>query len=278
MSILMSIFLGLIQGITEFLPVSSSGHLSIFQNLFKLNVASEDHLLFDVLLHLGTLAAIFVVYWKDIKSIVPESVAAITGRDEEENSDGRLSVGARTMVLIVAATLPLLLIVPFKSRIEGLFNNLSFVGFALVITGSLLFVSTKLTLGRKNEKTSTIVDALIVGLGQALALIPGLSRSGTTITVGLARGFRRDFAVKFSFLMSIPAVLGSVLLTLVDALRAGIVWKNVPAYILGMVVAAVTGYFALRFLKQTIEKIGFKGYAYYCWGLGALVFILGFIF
>ena len=273
MSILTAAFLGLVQGIAEFLPISSSGHLSIFQNLFGLEYAEGEHLLFDVLLHLATLIAVCLFYWNDIGEMVKDTVSALSGR-RSEGEEGRLKPSVRMVFLIIVATLPLFVLLPFNDYIEQLFYNTPFIAFALIVTGVLLYVSGKLTEGRKNEKTSSVVDALVVGAAQAIATIPGLSRSGTTITVGLARGYRRQFAVKFSFLMSIPAVLGSVILTLIKAFRAGIVWANLPAYLFGMIIAGIVGYFALVLLKKIVAAGSFSKFAYYCWGAGIVTLIL----
>lgn len=276
MSIFLAALLGLVQGVAEFLPISSSGHLSILQNLFKIEYAESEHLLFDVLLHVGTLAALFVFYWKDIRAMVRDSVSFISGNTQDSGEDGRLKPSVRMVFLIVVATLPLVVVLPFTDAVENLCTNTPFISFALIVTGCLLYFSGKLTEGRGTEKTASFVDAAVVGLAQAIAVIPGLSRSGTTITVGLARGFRREFAVRFAFLLSIPAVLGSTLVTLLKAvMNGGIVWANVPAYLVGMVVAGVVGYFALVFVKKLLSGPGgFSKFAYYCWGVGVVSLIL----
>lgn len=274
MSILLAIFLGLIQGLTEFLPVSSSGHLSIFQNFFGLNYAEDDHLLFDVLLHLATLVSVCLVYKNELMAMIHDTLEIVLGHTSAESENqGRLKPSVRNVLLIIIATLPLFIIVPFHNQIERLYYNTGFIGFALIMTGALLFVSTMFTEGRKNEKTATLLDALIVGVGQAIATIPGLSRSGTTITVALSRGYKRSYAVSFSFLMSIPAVLGSVVISVVSALRHGVDWASIPAYLIGMAVAGVTGYFALRFFKKFVEKQPLTYFAYYCWGAGLIAII-----
>ncbi len=279
MNVFMAAFLGLVQGISEFLPISSSGHLSIFQNLFNLQYAEDEHLLFDVLLHLGTLAAVFIFYWKDIRSMVTDSVSFIAGNTADAGEGGRLKPSVRLVFLIIVATLPLFVVLPFNDAIGDLCKNTPFISFALIITGVLIYVSGKLTEGRKNEKTASVVDALVVGAAQAIATIPGVSRSGSTITVGLARGYKREFAVRFSFLMSIPAILGSALLTFVKALTSGsVVWENLPAYLVGTVVAGVVGYFALALLKKMVMSgDAFSKFAYYCWGAGVVSLILSLI-
>ena len=145
---------------------------------------------------------------------------------------------------------------------------------ALLVTGCLLFASDRVKKGRKTEKSATLVDALLVGVGQAIATCPGISRSGTTITAGCFVGFDRKFAVRYSFLMSIPAILGANILSLKDAFEAGIIWGDVPVYLVGVAVAAVVGYACIRLLKMIAEKGRFGFFAYYCWIVGALTLVM----
>lgn len=277
MSIWNAVILGLVQGLTEFLPVSSSGHLSIMNNLFSMTMTDDGHLFFDVLLHLGTLGSICIVYWKDIKQMLLETLGIVNlgplaGARQERYP------GARTFFMIVMATLPLLLILPVKDMIETLYYNNIFIGVALVLTGCMLYVSDRMKPGKKTEGGITVLDAIIIGLCQCVAVVPGLSRSGTTITAGIATGLRRDFAVKFAFLMSLPAVLGANILSLVDAVREGIDWTCVPAYLVGMVAAFVSGIAAISLIKYIADKGKFGGFAYYCWVMGVLSIILTMIF
>ena len=273
MSLFSAILLGLVQGITEFLPISSSGHLAIAEELLSFTGASNVPGFFDVLLHLGTLVAVFVAYWGDIKEMVLELFCGV--RDlKNRSTPSPLPPARRLIVLIIMATLPLFVIVPFKDTIEGLAGSLYFVSVALIATGCMLFFSDRVKKGRKTEKTATMKDALIVGLGQAIATCPGISRSGTTITVGCFVGYERSFAVRFSFLMSIPAILGANILSLKDALEAGIIWGDVPVYLVGVVVAALSGYACIRLLKMIAAKGKFGAFAYYCWAVGALTLVM----
>lgn len=274
MSVFVAIFLGIVQGLTEFLPVSSSGHLSIFQSIFGLDFNSEEHLLFDVLLHLATLVSIYFVYKAELKTMVKDTFEFLSGRSSNSEREGRVKPSVRLMLLILVATLPLFILLPFHSQIQRLYTNLGFIAFSLIMTGAILLISTVFFDGRKSEKTATIADAFIVGLGQAIATIPGISRSGTTITVGLSRGFKRKFAITFSFLMSIPAVLGSTFVTLISAIKAGIQWSNVPAYLIGMAVAGVVGYLALSFMKRFMATRPFTYFAFYCFGAGFITVII----
>ena len=272
MTLFSSVILGLIQGITEFLPISSSGHLAIAEHLLH-TTGTKTPEFFDVLLHLGTLVAVFVAYWSDIRDMIGELIAG--ARDLAHRSTPNPVPPARRLILlIIVSTLPLFVVLPVKDLVEGLGDNMYFVAGALLVTGCLLFASDRVRKGRKTEKSATLLDALVVGIGQAIATCPGLSRSGTTITAGCFVGFDRKFAVRYSFLMSIPAILGANILSLKDAFEAGIIWADVPVYLVGVAVAAVVGYACIRLLKMIAEKGRFGFFAYYCWIVGALTLVM----
>lgn len=276
MSLLSSFLLGLIQGISEFLPISSSGHLSIAQNLLGIQAAGEEHVFFDVLLHLGTLLAVFVAYWDDIV----EMIRAFFSIFADLRSHRRVvpTPSRRLIFLIIVATLPLFAVLPIKDAVESLYYNTVFIGFALLVTGGLLFLSDRVKRGHKTEKTATALDALLVGVGQAVATCPGISRSGMTICSGMFRGFERKFAVRFSFLMSIPAVLGANILSIADAAKSGgIDLAQLPVYLVGVAAAAVSGYLCIRLLRMIADKGRFGWFAYYCWAAGLVTLILTWI-
>ena len=279
MSYIESILLGLIQGVAEFLPISSSGHLSLMQTFMELRSPEEASMFFDVLLHLGTLLAVCVVYWRDILDMIREFFLGIRALCSRRHRGESVPPARRLVLMIIVATLPLLLVVPIKEQIEALSANTYFVGGALLVTGCLLFFSDRMAKGRKTERTATIKDALLVGIAQAFAVVPGLSRSGTTIAAGMAIGFDRTFAVRFSFLMSLPAVLGANVLSIVDAAREGIDPAMLPIYGAGVAVAAVSGYFAIRLVNLLARKGKFGAFAYYCWAVGmiaiAVTFVMG---
>ena len=275
MSYWQAIIMGLVQGVTEFLPISSSGHLAILQNFLGLG-SMEDHLLFDVLLHLGTLGAVFIAYWKDIAGLFSEGFAMLHLKKlPRGQKPDRLK--RRMISFLVLATLPLVAAALLKSAIESLYENTFFIGFALLATGGLLFASDRMGRGTKNERNATIGEVMTVGLAQAVATVPGLSRSGTTISVGMLCGFERSFAVKFSFLLSIPAVLGANLLSLIDAVQAGIDFSLLPMYLVGVVTAFVSGFFAISILRILVQKNRFGSFAYYCWGAGLVTLILSLV-
>lgn len=274
MSVFSSFLLGLIQGVAEFLPISSSGHLAIAQNLLGLQAEIPEF--FDVLLHLGTLLAVFVAYWQDIKDMVVEFFHGI-GDLAHHTTPTPVPPARRLILLIILGTLPLFVILPIKSKVQGLANSMVFIGAALIVTGFLLFACDLIRKGRKTERSATLVDVLIVGVGQAIATMPGISRSGMTISAGCFMGFERKFAVRFSFLLSIPAVLGANILGLKDAMEAGVVWSEVPVYLVGVVTAAVVGYLCIRLLKMIADKGKFGAFAYYCWAVGLLTLVLNII-
>lgn len=276
MTFLSSFLLGLVQGIAEFLPISSSGHLAIAQNLLGMSDAGTVPEFFDVLLHLGTLVAVFVAYWADIKDMVLEFFRG-AGDLIHHSTPNPVPPARRLILLIILGTLPLFVVLPVKDAVQGLSNSMAFIGAALIVTGVLLFVSDRVKKGRKNERTATWLDVLIVGIGQAIATMPGISRSGMTITTGCFVGFERKFAVRFSFLLSIPAVLGANILSLADAAKAGINWAEVPVYLVGVVTAAVVGYLCIRLLRFIADRGKFGAFAYYCWAVGVLTLVLNII-
>lgn len=273
MSLLSSILLGLIQGLAEFLPISSSGHLAIARNLLNMEGAGSIPEFFDVLLHLGTLIAVFAAYWGDIRDMVVEFFRGI-GDLAHRSTPTPVPPARRLILLIIVGTLPLFAVLPIRKTVQGLGDNMYFVGAALIFTGFLLFLCDRVRRGRKTERNATWLDALLVGVGQAVATLPGVSRSGMTITAGCFVGYERRFAVRFSFLLSIPAVLGANILSIKDAVQVGIVGAEVPMYLVGVAVAAVTGYLCIRLLKYIADKGRFGAFAYYCWAAGVLTLVL----
>ena len=267
-------FLGLVQGIAEFLPISSSGHLSLFQNFFGLQSAEESNLFLDVVLHLGTLISVFIYYWHDIVSMVQEFFRGCAALVHPDPAEKEPPAARRMVLLVIVGTIPLFAILPIKKYIDNLYNNTWFIACALLVTGCLLFISDRLSKGHKTERSVSLVDILLVGCAQAVATVPGLSRSGSTISAAMLLGCRRDFAVRYSFLMSIPAIIGANILSLADAVKAGIDWSMMPAYLVGVIVAAVSGYFAIRLVNSSANKGKFGKFAYYCWGAGILALIL----
>ncbi|MDD4510951.1 MAG: undecaprenyl-diphosphate phosphatase [Oscillospiraceae bacterium] len=278
MSYFMAIFLGLVQGIAEFLPISSSGHLSLLQHFFGVQNVENDHLFFSVLLHLGTLISVCIVYRKDVVDMIREFCLGVGALFLPKLREKNPPPARRLVLMVILGTLPLLVILPIKGVVEALYTNTVFIGFALIVTGFILYLSDQLATGRKTIRNMTVKDALLIGCGQAVAVVPGLSRSGATIASGMTCGLERNFAVRFSFLLSLPAILGANILSLSDAVKAGIDVSMLPKYIIGTVVAAVAGYFAIRLVKELAQKGKFGGFAWYCWGVGILAIVATFVF
>ncbi len=254
MTILQGFVLGLVQGLTEFLPISSSGHLVLFQRLFGL---SEGVLSFDIAVHLATLAAVLAIFREDIWLMIRHPTSKLT-------------------LLVIVGTIPTAIIgFALKGHIESLFESGRTLGIEFIATGLILIVAEALAKRRsavKREAETTWLDAAAVGTAQGIAILPAISRSGLTLAGALACGIEREFALKFSFVMSIPPILGAGLLDAKDLMEAG-AGLGVPALplIVGMIAAAVSGYFAIRFMLKVFVKASLKYFSYYVFALGALI-------
>jgi undecaprenyl-diphosphatase len=261
MDIVTAIVLGAVQGITEFLPVSSSGHLVLLQKVFGI---SEPALFFDTMVHAGTLAAVFVVLRRDIWAILRRIWQPLT-------------------FFLVLATLPAVFFaLVFRNLIETAFESGKLLGFAFLITSALLTMSELLAKragaaggGLKKAGEMNWLDALIIGALQAAAIIPGVSRSGSTLSGALSRGLDRDFAARFSFLLSIPAILGALVLQAKDLTKsaAGTGGIGVTAIAAGTLSAAIVGFFAVRLMLKIVREKSLFGFAVYTAVLGTLALI-----
>ncbi|KUO77298.1 MAG: UDP pyrophosphate phosphatase [Clostridia bacterium BRH_c25] len=252
MNTIQAIILGLIQGITEFLPISSSGHLVLFQKLFGIN---EPTLIFDTMVHVGTLAAVVIVLWKEIFSLLKKPFQKLTW-------------------LLIAGTIPTGIIgIMFKDFFEAMFKSGSTLGFQFLITGTVILFAERLNSGRKHIHETSYLDAAFIGLMQGVAIMPGVSRAGLTISGALMRNLDREFAAKFSFLLSIPVILGAAVLQVKDILDTGSTSFITLPIIAGTIAAAVAGYFSVRFMIVLIKKGSMRYFSYYVFSLGALVLI-----
>lgn len=255
MTLLAAALLGLVQGLTEFLPVSSSGHLVLAGALLGV---PEGSITFDIVVHLGTLTAVFAVYRKDIS----ELVAGMLGRRRED---------LRLAWLLILGSIPAGIAgFLFADRIESLFDSPPVVSAMLLLTGTVLF-ATRFARGG-NLEDPTPRGSLLVGLFQAIALVPGISRSGMTISAGLFAGIRRERAARFSFLLSIPAILGAALLELTGS--GGSASLDLSTAAVGFVVSAVSGFAALRLLIRFLAAGRFHAFCWYCWAAGGLGLVL----
>ncbi len=264
--ILNIIIQGIIQGLTEFLPVSSSGHLSVVQHFMNVE---DENLLISVVLHLGTLAAVIIAFRKTVWGMIKEFFLSIrdifTGRFRwSEMNDNR-----RMMIMVIIATLilvPFVLIKDFFTSVQG-DGDIIFEGCAFIFTSIVLILSDACVKGYKTGKDMKVMDAITVGLFQVVALFPGVSRSGSTISSGLFCGLARDTAVTFSFILGIPAILGSAVLEGYDVIKNGTSIEPVPL-IIGAVVSAVVGLLAIKLVKIIIKNDKFKIFGIYTLVLG----------
>ncbi|MDY5975384.1 MAG: undecaprenyl-diphosphate phosphatase [Anaerovoracaceae bacterium] len=273
MTTFQAIILGLIQGLAEFLPISSSGHLALAQHFFGIN--SDSVLIFAVLLHVGTLISVFIVYWKDILGLIYEFFGTFADLVKTKRFDVNKNATRRMCWLIIAATVPTAVIgFLFDEKFEKLYSNVLAIGICLVITGCILFAAEKWGKNLHGIKNTKFKHAITVGILQGCAIAPGISRSGSTIVGGLACGLKREWAVRFAFLVSIPPILGSVILELPDALAAGTVDSSLTVPILaGVIVSAVSGLIAIKGMIRLVSGKKLSYFSYYTWILGISVIV-----
>jgi undecaprenyl-diphosphatase len=248
------IILGVVQGLTEFLPISSSGHLVLFRNILNFQ---EAGLVLDVFLHFGTLIAVSIFYWDDIKKM-------ITFKAEYRKFSLYIILGS-----IPAGVVGIL----FEDVFAKIFTSIRLVGFTLLFTGLLLWLSDRVGGRSRGLEDMDLSDSLAVGFAQAFAIIPGISRSGSTIVAGLLKGLDRKTAAKFSFLLSIPVILGATLLQIKNFTTVGLGEINLVEVLAGTLAAMISGYFAIGLLVKLIKQERLSLFAYYCWGLGLLIIL-----
>ncbi len=275
MSILFAMFYGLIQGLTEFLPVSSSAHLAILQNQFGLGLDLADPIAFDVLLHLGTLLAVFIVYHRDIGSAAAGAVSLIARPFRRSRRTAAMNDGERMALLLLLATLPMAGALLIDGALDAIYQSTRLIGGVLIANGMFLLLSDRMARGVRTLPEARPRHALAVGFGQLCAVIPGLSRSGTTVTCGLFCGFSRPFAVKFSFLLSIPAILGANITKLPALLEARMGSVDLLACGAGALTALVCGILAMKLLTYVSKKEKFSPFGWYCIIVGLCAVLLG---
>ena len=257
--------MGLLQGFTEFLPVSSSGHLVIFQQLFRI---SQPGVTLEVLVHLGTMFSVIIVLWKDIAALV----RGLADSNREQK---------RLFLLLLAGTVVTGFVgIVFGPYLKDLFQNPVITGFMLLLTGFIILAVSRLSLypGDKAITSLTLWDGLFVGLCQGIAVIPGISRSGATIFASLFRGMPRRLAIKFAFLLSLPAIGGAALIEAWDLIRVGDIPSYFSAYVLAAIVAFISGIFAIKVFIKLLNDGKFHYFAYYCWFAGVFTVLYFLIF
>lgn len=268
-----AIILGLVQGLAEFLPISSSGHLALLQDIF--GVEGDKVLLFAVLLHLGTLISVFIVYWKDIWELVAELFLTI--KDIFMGKGLRLAEKPvrKLGVMIIVATIPTAVIgLVFNDFFAGLYTSMVAVGAGFLITGVLMFLAERMSAANRGIEKMNFRNAIFIGVLQGIAIYPGISRSGSTLVGGLTSGLKREFAVKFAFLISIPSILGSVILEAPDAIKAGVDPALLGPIAAGVIVAAISGFVAIKTMIKIVSNKKLSYFSYYVWILG--IFTIGY--
>jgi len=276
MDIIQAIILGIVQGLTEFLPVSSSAHLVFVPEILKV----QSSLVFDTILHVGSLVAVVIYFWKDIIHMLKSFFSSLMDIPRRQFRNGIKEDKFKKLAwFVIIGSIPAGLAgVLFKDTFEALFNDVFIVGFFLIITGFLLWGSEMMS-RRVNDKTSlqemSVKNSILIGIAQAFAIAPGISRSGATISAGLFLGIERELAARYSFLLSIPAILGAALVQVKDISSIDV---STAVIIAGFLAAAITGYIAIKIVLKLIQEKNLLIFAYYCWIIGPIAMILAYIY
>lgn len=272
MTIWQSVLLGIVQGLTEFLPISSSAHLVLVPFWLNWHIPADESFIFNVLVQMGTLAAVVVYFWKDLVEIVVAAFQGLIHRKPFASPASRLGWW------VVVATIPAgvfgLLV---KNQVEAAFNSPMLTAIFLLVTAVLLILGDWLGKRQKKLDEMTWLDALIIGFFQALSIFPGISRSGSTITGGMIRKFTRVDAARFSFLMSIPIMASAGAMALTDLIALPTFSQLLPTVLIGTLVAAIVGYLSIRWLLRFLVNHSFFGFAMYCIAIWLITFIVSII-
>ncbi len=265
MNFIESIVLGIIQGLTEFLPVSSSGHLVVAQRLFQ--IATTNDIAFEVIVHLGTLVSVIAIYYYDIGKMITSFFSGLMKFKLKESY--KKDFHFRLSIYVLTGTIPAVIVgLLFKDYFERIFHEVTLVGFTLIITGVILFLTRFV---KNDNKALGFWKIITIGIGQAVAIFPGISRSGTTISTSLFLGIKREEAARFSFLLSIPAITGAAVLEIKDLIEVGLDSQQLGLLAIGFFSSFIVGYLAIRFLLRVIKTGKFSWFAPYCVALGILV-------
>lgn len=290
MDLLQAVIMGIVQGITEFLPISSDGHLALMKHL--LHIDTNTGLLFDVLLHFGTLVAVFIAFWKDIQELIVEGFKIIGdfftnvgrflgnfGKNQKVEYKKLVTTPHRRFVmLVIVSTIPTGLVgILLKDMVIILGASLLVPGLCLILTGLLLAIADRVKEGDKTVEETGYKEAGILGIAQGLAVLPGLSRSGSTITTCLLFGFQKDYAVKYSFIMSVPAILGALVLEIKDFTMDRVTQTELLNYIVGTIVAGFVGYIAIKTMLMVVRGRKFRYFSYYLYIVGTIAVIAHFV-
>lgn len=272
MDIIQAIILGIVQGLTEFLPVSSSAHLVFMTDILHL----PQNVAFDTILHLGTLVAVVGYFWRDIVKIIVSFISSLMDLIRGKFKEGLQEEPFKKLSwLLIIGTIPAGLAgILLQKQFEALFNSVFYVGIFLLITGFLLWGAERVKTGHKDVEDMTLKNAIVIGIFQAIAIAPGISRSGATISAGLFSGLNRELAARFSFLLSIPAILGAAVVQMKDISSYDV---NSMVIIAGFLSAMIFGYLAIKLLLKIIKERTLMIFAYYCWIVGIITIVLTFV-
>lgn len=264
MTVFQALILGLVQGLTEYLPVSSSAHLVLVPSIFGWQFSPQESFIFDVLVQLGTLVGVLIFFAPIIRQVIVGVIEGLLARDPWGNPDSRLGW------LVVIATVPATIIgLLFKDQLAAYFSSPLAACYCLIFTGIIMIAAEKFA--KKFEREMNQMDALSIGFAQSLALLPGVSRSGSTIAAGMARGFSRTEAARFSFLMSIPVMIGASLIASIDLLKDGeLVTRMALPLTIGFLTAAISGYVVIKWFMGFLSKHPLFWFSFYCIGVGLL--------
>lgn len=277
-SILEAVIQGIVAGLGEFLPISSSGHLAVLRDLFGMT-GGQSHLLLDGMIHMGAVIAMLFMSWGEVKSMLHETSLALHGASPKKSTSRSDGASARLFLLILTASVPLLLLIPLGRYIVALSQSVIFVGAMLVLNGFVLMLYPKFVVSEtKNEKTLPLGTALLIGLCQCAAILPGMSRTAVIMTGCASSGSSRSFSVRFALLCAVPAMFGISLYEIVSALSYGVVAADIPAYILGMICAMLISVPAIGIMRMSAKRKSFGALSYYCLIIGVLTIILSMIF
>ncbi|MCL2538931.1 MAG: undecaprenyl-diphosphate phosphatase [Oscillospiraceae bacterium] len=274
MTVFQALVQGIIQGFTEFIPISSSGHLVLFRHFFR--IQESDALFFITALHLGTLAAVIAAFWDTVKKLFFELFRLIsdlfTGKFKLKSGDGTRNM----MIMLIISTLPLAGAFFLKGFVETVTeaSDIVFVSVCFLITGALLFFAAKAKDGGKSAAEMRLRDALLIGIAQGVAVMPGISRSGATVGAGILRGYSKDFMVVYSFILGIPAVIAASASELLGAAGSGGLGNPLPI-IVGFAASAVAGFFSIKLVRRLINTGRFIVFSYYLLAVGLAVLVLG---
>jgi undecaprenyl-diphosphatase len=270
LTLIQAIILGIFQGIAEFLPISSSGHLVLLQHFFNIK---EGNLFFTEMLHFGTLISIIIVYFNDVVKIIVEFFKLI-GSIIKNKKVKPLNTYQKLGLLIIVGSIPTAIIgLLFEDFFEKLYSSVLPIGIAFLITGVLLWIAENKACENKDIKNMTFLDSIIIGTFQGVAIIPGISRSGSTIVAALMRGLNRSLATEYSFLLALPATFGAGLLGIVKVIKSGSEVSFTMPLLIGMLLSTIVGIFSIKILVKVLKKNKLHYFSYYLWIVGLLTIL-----